>query len=644
MELLQPLGILALITTPAIVSLYFLRKRLPPKRVGSLILWQVATTQLRRGNPWGVFRPRTLLIVQLIVAGLIALALTRPACVTEGVGGESTVIILDASASMAATDLDPSRWHIATSKAREIIASAPIQTTFTLLRAGQKTRIVTPKTRDRGVLYRALDRLAEDGPDTTPGLIKEALLLGLQQVTSQEGGDPSRHALLLLSDGAFDRSQLPPVGDQLSFIPLGSSDDNMAISMFGVRQAAQQSFHAAAVATVTNTGSRPLEGHLRISLNDTLLEAYTVTLGAGEQRTLQVPVDADAGTLTARIDGFRDPTGAAAQDLLSADNVAYAVIAPKRSVNVLLVGDAPLVARALSFNPRITLEITSLNGYQDTGKHDVVIFVRTFPQVIPQGRFLVIAPPDENPLVDFTTKETSRPLVSSWDRGHPSLLHVDLGDVKFDAARTAIPRQPLIPLAEFSDNAGGLLFAGKTPSWRGLVWTVDPMDSNLPLLTAFPIFLYNAIGWLCPGETYLTNRSVTTGTPLTITARQGDSVTIKGPTQEKTVDVDTTNSDGAFLHYRTQTPGFYHVEVASPGEPIVRSTYGVSMTDLRESQIAPVRQLSLSGRLAVEGSQPPQTVKAWLPSILLALFALICTEWILYLRERQRARSIGEGL
>lgn len=631
MELLQPLGLIALAGLPVIVALYILRQRRPPQVVGSLMLWRQAHVEVVRGRPWERFRPTLLMWLQLLAMTLIALALARPACVSQGSDGQRLVLLLDASASMGATDLAPSRWAVAVDRAIEAAQSAPEGSELAVLVAGRLTRVAEPFTRDRERVGATLRRLRDVGPDTVRGDLKEALLLAVQL-----GQDQSAREIVLFSDGAFDASRLPALGDlSLSYVHVGERAANLAITTFELRRAAGQRFGTSALCVVSNTGDVALSSHLQVAAQGRIIEARRLQLAPGESASVSAPIDLDEGSVRARL---LDVTGDGdARDLLAADNEAFAVIAPERPARVRVVGDNPLVRRALEANPRLSL----IGEAQGAASADVTVYVDTFPATPPSGRFLALGPPADNSLAphDQTRAALKSPTIVAWDRGHPALLHTDMGQIRFAEVSPVTPNAAMVPIAEFQGDGGPALLAGQTPSWRGLIWTAPLMASDLPLRVAFPVFLYNAIGWLSPGGSTDPGHTVATGQALSIPAQPGDEVTLTDPRgQARTFTLRPDQSDGVFLMPQTEREGFYTamVKPASPTQGALTRRFGVSLVDIEESSISPRASLKAQGGAITVATRPLKRVEERWASLLLVLLALVSLEWGLYLWRTRR--------
>ncbi|NJN36458.1 MAG: VWA domain-containing protein [Nitrospiraceae bacterium] len=160
MTLLTPLALLAALLALPIVLLYMLRLRRREVVVSSHFLWQQVLQESEANTPWQRLRRNLLLLLQLMSLALLVLALVRPAQVIETISAGRTVLLLDASASMSATDADgQSRFEAAKARAREIIANLGPQDELMLIRVADVTAPVTPYTRDANQLRAALDAM-----------------------------------------------------------------------------------------------------------------------------------------------------------------------------------------------------------------------------------------------------------------------------------------------------------------------------------------------------------------------------------------------------------------------------------------------------------------------------------------------------
>ncbi|MBM3978468.1 MAG: hypothetical protein FJ299_15960 [Planctomycetes bacterium] len=100
-----PWGLLALLAVPAILALHLFRRRFQPRVVSALFLWAPDDHVVVAGRKREPLRQSVSLWSELLAAACLALALAGPrSCGQES--AEHLVVVLDGSASMAATGTD----------------------------------------------------------------------------------------------------------------------------------------------------------------------------------------------------------------------------------------------------------------------------------------------------------------------------------------------------------------------------------------------------------------------------------------------------------------------------------------------------------------------------------------------------------
>src|SRR6185312_11196725 len=110
------------IVIPSLLILYFLKLRRREFSVPSTLLWKKAIQDLQVNAPFQKLRRNLLLILQMILLCLLLLALSRPVTFYQPGAGKNTVILIDRSASMSATDVNgKSRLDEAKKRAKELV-------------------------------------------------------------------------------------------------------------------------------------------------------------------------------------------------------------------------------------------------------------------------------------------------------------------------------------------------------------------------------------------------------------------------------------------------------------------------------------------------------------------------------------------
>src|SRR4029077_5472327 len=107
MSFLAPAAAALALTLPAIVALYFLRIRRPTRVVPALHLWPDQIRDRQANVPWQTLRFSWLLLLQLLVAAFLVTAAVEPALSASVTFAPHSIVLLDASASMQARDVQP---------------------------------------------------------------------------------------------------------------------------------------------------------------------------------------------------------------------------------------------------------------------------------------------------------------------------------------------------------------------------------------------------------------------------------------------------------------------------------------------------------------------------------------------------------
>src|SRR5581483_2863329 len=138
--------------------LYFLKVKRPEVRVANLVLWSRHQADRQANAPWQRLRWSALLLLQLLAALVLALALMRPGVVGAAGVGRTTVVLIDASASMQATDVAPSRFGAALAQAHSLVDSLPPNEQMAIVLMGEHAQLLAAPTGDQTLLGAALGR------------------------------------------------------------------------------------------------------------------------------------------------------------------------------------------------------------------------------------------------------------------------------------------------------------------------------------------------------------------------------------------------------------------------------------------------------------------------------------------------------
>ena len=115
--------IAAAITVPVFLLLYFLKLKRQEKVIACTLLWKRAVQDLQVNAPFQRLRRNLLMLLQFLALLAMLAALAGPVLSLHSQYAERYVLLIDNSASMNATDVQPSRLEYAKQQAMIFVSS-----------------------------------------------------------------------------------------------------------------------------------------------------------------------------------------------------------------------------------------------------------------------------------------------------------------------------------------------------------------------------------------------------------------------------------------------------------------------------------------------------------------------------------------
>jgi len=627
MPFLTPLALLAGLLAIPIILLYMLRLRRREVLVSSTFLWQQIMEDKEANTPWQKLRRNLLLILQLIILLLLVLALMRPFIVVPTLSAGKTALLLDASASMNATDMDgASRFAAAQANALDLISEMSARDVMSVILVGDNAEPLIPYTGDRNALRAAVNN-AQPGQGTADWAA--ALTLA---AAGQDGSE--QFNIILLSDGGIDDIGLLPRNiPQPTYLPIGSSADNLALTALATRQLSTDS-PPQLFAQVVNYSERDISTSLVVRLDGTLWESQTDIIPGELQQSFVFELDEPFTTIEAEI--IPDDERA---DQLALDNTAWAVRTGGGVRRVLWVSaeDNLFLAQVLRSLPALDVVRGNANNARlPEQTFDLYIFDGWLPNILPDSDMLIINPPSSTPLFTLgaAVEGESVGAVRVVRRDDARVAFVDLDNLNLRRYSTINDNGWAQTLIQAGDDP--LLLSGETDDGRQIaLLPFDLRDSDLPLQIAFPILVSNLVDWFTPADV------------LNIPAglRVGDTVTVRPPIGTETITVSLPDgsersypADGRALTFTdTHQPGLYTVDLTLENNTTQSQAFAVNLFGLGESDITPVAAGDLilgGGQVNTADDDQLGVRELWSIAALLALLVLLI-EWYVYHRRLQ---------
>lgn len=617
MNFLTPLGFLGALIAVPIILLYMLRLRRREVTISSTFLWRQVLQDAEANTPWQRLRRNILLFLQLLILALLIFALVRPYLTVPTISAGQITLLLDASASMNATDIGgQSRFEVGRQIARDIIRTLPQGDTMTIIRVAQIPEVLIATSSDHNQLQNAL---SEASPSLAEADWEAALSLAAGKNSALE------QTLVIIGDGGLPTNiSLEGLDTTVRYIPVGISSENVGITALATRRlpdTAPELF-----AQITNYGA---------------IEARMVlTLWVDEERfisrNLQIPAQSSLPLIIALPDVFSvvyanltQSVNAITQDYLESDNSAYAVSGASSSRRVLLVTRGNLyIEQVLRSLPNIqTIRTDGALGIPPD--YDLYIFDNIIPDTLPQGDLFFINPPANTAYFrvgDVVERPINPTILLPND---PRTRYVDVSQLNLLRFRQINGIGWATPL--IATDGGAILYAGETDGRQIAILPFDLRESDFPLQISYPILMANLLEWFTPRAVLTLTDSAQVGDVIPITPPfSADIIRITPPNNASQIVLNVTGSTVVFAD--TDTIGVYGLELLEGNSVLSSQQFAVNLFSNLESDIAPVpiEAFTIAGTTIL--TQPEEEIGQqeiwWIFALLAVLMLLI--EWMTY--------------
>ena len=609
MHFLAPAAFAFAAAIPVVVVFYLLKRKRVVRLVSSTLLWQKFLSETQASAPFQKLRKNWLLILQIILLTMAVLALSRPYFAARMKPAQLRVVILDASASMQATDETPSRFEKARAEALKWVDSLAGSDQMVILQAGVNTEVKQSATSEKAALRRALQAcVCSDGPTR----LVPALRMADSLVRDQRGAE-----IHLFSDGAVpDLSEFENKALPIVFHPIGKDSNNLGITALDVRANPEDARQRAVYASVANFSSNSVQTDLELLLDDRLVKTLPVTIAPGEvSPQVFFAAQQKDGVFTLRVTG---------KDELAADNQASIVSLLPKPVKVLLVSRGNrLLEKALRAAANVELAVAS-DLTDPAAGFDFVVLDNVAPTVWPKGNVLAVHVVNTNWIPEVTHLEG--PALVDWRSSHPLLRYAGFDNVQ--VAESFAAKTPTWAVSLLDSPQAPLILAGEIGRQR-IIWIgFDILESNWPLRISFPIFIANSVEWLNPANAQGGQLLVKSGEAFRMALLHPEKTAqVTTPTgQSRSFNLDANANE--FVFGDTFKQGVYHLRVGTND-----TTFCVDLLDAAESNIKPRDELQLGKYTRVTATRMQRAnMELWRTIAGLGLLVLM-GEWWYYHRR-----------
>ena len=615
-----------------IVALYFLKLKRKPVQVPSTFLWLKSVEDLHVNSLWQRLRKNILLLLQLLVVAAVILALARP-MVDATQTGKYLIFLIDNSASMAATDVEPSRLAVAKQKAIEVAQQMQRGDSAMVIAFADTARVVCSYTQNVPTVVGAIRSIEQTARRTD---LREAFTIAGGLANPQRAGEDDAEAvpatLYVVSDGRFPQLTDLSLGNlRPKFIGIGDSARNLGLLALSARRSESRPDELDVFARVVNFAGQSASFTVELAVDDRIVDMQRGEVAANDFQPIVFRLTApEQACLSMRLD---------VEDDFALDNQGWTVVNPPRKARLLVVGEENVVlkaslqtqrARSLADVRYASKDFCAKNLADESmaGEYDLMIFDRCAPMSMPPcNTFFVDAVPPE--LAALTKTEVKGPVILNW-ASHPVLRFLNLSDVNVISAFTL--RLPRGATELIESNQGALLFALPRGVFTDLVQSFALIDdrgywqTDWPSKLSFPLYILNIVRTLGGA-----------GDEQRTTLQAGDPVSFRSETDvvEAIVTYPSGRSSkvrrsrqGRFEFLDTEELGSYRAEIGQ-----VTWHFAVNLFDEEESSIEPAKELQLGSELVTDVSaEVIARRELWKPLTVLAL-VLLLLEWYVYNRR-----------
>jgi hypothetical protein len=627
MSLANPTALFWLLLAIPVVVFYILKIRLKRVPVSTVIFWRQIFDEKKPRSLWQRLRHLVSLLVQLALLALLIAALTEPFLASEARSARRVILVIDNSASMNATDVEPSRLAKAKEEAHQLIKGLRARDEMAIVAAGTQPRVVCGLTGHQKTLRRLLDDIA---PSEGPTKLTDAMALAQRLAAETEGGGKECR-IVVVTDGCAEEAAKLSAAENVRFVTIGGRTPNVGITRFQVRRSAIDPIGYEILTEVTNFSDEPTgDFRFSITLNGNPVDVIPLKLGPNEKWTkLRDSTTADGGLLVGELVVKEGKDDKPYPDALAADNKAVAVL-PKREpipTHIHSPGGNLFLQKVLEANPLTNLT-TSKVMPKDFPAGSVKVFHREVPAKLPPGNVIVVDPTNDCDLWKVGEK-LQNPIVTQQDKESPLMAHVRLDNVLMPEARKltftpAAGKPHVLAGAVTGDPLFALI---ERPEGAVVVLTVNLDLGDLPFRTAFPILAMNTLAhFTSQGDL---RESLPTGATAEVTLPGSGAFVLRSPNgATRPLPADT----GKLTVGPFDKCGVWSVVPDSPDAPPL-AEFAVNLMNKAESDLRPPEGLTTVASVADTGLVSGFLGRPLWWYLIGAACILAVVEWYLYQRR-----------
>ncbi len=466
-----------------LVIFYFLKLKRPHKSIPSLALWSQVINDRRVNSPFQKFKRSILLLLQILLLLFLVLALMQPYIQSGADRAEYLPVLIDCSASMAATDpeTNKTRLEIAKERVTELVDNLLPEQRVSLVAVSSTARRMTDFTDNKRILKQSLAALQVDD-------VQSKLEDAFRMTQALSRTQPIK-TVLFYSDGNFPQEVNFDLPFDLNYQMLPSAGANVGITSFNARK--NQAGNWDVFIRIENSNKNDTPVSVALLQDGQRIAKEEVVLSKGDTQRLEFSINADT---TSSLEAVLTPE---AYDSLLSDNRAFLKIPQSRALQVFIDPDLASYRYASADNKDLEL-YPQKEQPGDSVEYDLLISSseKNMDQQSLVKLGVGFVPEDLSKYISLETKLTD---VVDWNRSSALLRHVELNDVQITEQPTWNENAGIKNLEELGYDVlvhgrlGPLLLQKRNSDGLEYYFLFNTDRSTMPYRVGFPIMVSNLI-------------------------------------------------------------------------------------------------------------------------------------------------------
>lgn len=612
MSFQYPLGLLGLIGIPIIVLIYIIKNKHTEQIVTSNYLWHLSEKFLNKKRPVSLVSGIISLILQIVAITTISLVIAHPIIYIPN-GAKDYCFILDASGSMNMVCNDVSRMDLGKEEIKNIINESSDGSKYTLIYAGENSRVVYEKFGNKEKACELLDDLKPCGMTVSYDKI-------LKHVQGYFNENKSM-ITYLITDKDYESSNI-------EIINVSDNLENYGISNF--EYVAEKSTLKVNANVMSYESDATIE--LDLYVDDVLVDSKSVS--STKLVEAQYTYESDILDFSSLKLVIKNNDGL----LLDNSSTIYNV-EKEHNYSTLIVSYRPFYLESmLKTVGNTSITVISPDNYSyDTTGYSLYIFDAVTPTVLPSdGTIWLFRPTESIDGSGFSVQD----LVE--DENGIALTYPKNSTSMFKTLTYGLEKEPIYVTKYMkyglyknfttllTHEGNPIIFTGTTNQGiREVVFAFDLHDSNLPLLMDYLILSKNLVDYSFP--IILDESSYICGEEVKMNVLSNcDSIKVASP------NGDTTYLDVSkeITSFKTTLVGTYTISMNFNDE--IKEFYIYSNLPVEESTtINEIESINLDGELENEYNDG---IYDKLIILFIILAIVYVADWVVYCREQYQLR------